>query len=84
MIVCLNEKLEKGNFIIKKIDGEPKFIEMLSYLGICEGCELEVIEKGYFENSLVVCVNNNRLLLNSDFMDKIYVERVKSLKKVMK
>ena len=79
----LNSSLEQGNYVIKKIDGDTKYIELLSQLGIrCEAV-IEVISEGYFPNSIIVEVNDKLILLNSDFMSRIFVEKSKTLRKTM-
>ena len=44
---------------------------------------IEVISEGYFPNSIIVEVNDKLILLNSDFMSRIFVEKSKTLRKTM-
>ncbi len=79
----LNSSLEQGNYVIKKIDGDTRCIELLSQLGICCNAVIEVISEGYFPNSLLVEVNDKLILLNSEFRSRIFVEKSKTLRKTM-
>lgn len=80
-MVNLNSNLEQGSYLIKEIQGDQKYIEMLAFLGIHKDAEIQILGEGYFPNSIIVLVNDNHLQLNSDFMNRIMVEKVKTLVK---
>ena len=63
--------------VLRVDDKQPGFIEYISKLGISLNCEIKMLEKLSFDNSVMIDINGSSHLISEKASEKIFVEKLK-------
>jgi len=73
--IRLSEAVPNNSYMcIRVIDTTKTFLNYLDHKGIKPGCHIKILHKEPYDNSLIVSINDNEIVLSYDAAKNLYVK----------